>query len=155
MISADNNAVCAAAGAAVPATTGWPRTRRGDSGIEVHTRTRIKTEEKTKVVTAVWGTELIQFIAALAFLHQDDLKKGVEFILFFKSSWCKIASGAKIWITGKLFKIIHYLILFVYYYFIVFVRSPIYLFYLVRVAFFFFFLYMSFLSLFNLVKHRK
>ena len=100
MISADNNAVCAAAGAAVPATTGWPRTRRGDSGIEVHTRTRIKTEEKTKVVTAVWGTELIQFIAALAFLHQDDLKKGVEFILFFKSSWCKIASGAKKWIES-------------------------------------------------------
>ena len=29
-------------------------------------RRRIKTEEKAKVVAAVWGTELIQFLAALA-----------------------------------------------------------------------------------------
>ena len=28
-----------------------------------------------KVVTTVWGTKWIQFIAALAILHQDDLKK--------------------------------------------------------------------------------
>ena len=32
----------------------------------VHHRRRIKTEEKAKVVVAVWGTELIQFIATLA-----------------------------------------------------------------------------------------
>ena len=38
-------------------------------------RRRIKTEEKEKVVAAAWGTELIQFYAALAILHQDDLKK--------------------------------------------------------------------------------
>ena len=35
----------------------------------------IKTEEKAKVVSAVWGTELIQFLAVLAILHQDDLKQ--------------------------------------------------------------------------------
>ena len=65
----------------------------------------METEEKA----VVWKTELIQFIAALAILHQDDLKKGinssfssyrpgaiyailhivlVNFILFFISSWC-------------------------------------------------------------------
>ena len=36
---------------------------------------RINTEEKAKVVAAVWGTERIQFLAALAVLHWDDLKK--------------------------------------------------------------------------------
>ena len=41
-------------------------------------RTRIRTEEKAKVVTAIWGTELIKFIAALAILHQDDLKMGMN-----------------------------------------------------------------------------
>ena len=57
-------------------------------------RRRIKTEEKAKIVAVVWGTELIQFIVGLAFLHQDDLKKGMNiyhilliipviFILFF------------------------------------------------------------------------
>ena len=28
-----------------------------------------------KVVVAVWGTELMQFLATLAILHQDDLQK--------------------------------------------------------------------------------
>ena len=38
-------------------------------------RRRIKKEDKGKVVAAVWGTELIQFLAALAILHQQgDLK---------------------------------------------------------------------------------
>ena len=32
-------------------------------------------DEKAKVVAAVWGTEFIQFYAALQILHQDDLKK--------------------------------------------------------------------------------
>ena len=41
-------------------------------------RRRIKIKEKAKVVIAVWGAELIQFIAALAILHQDDLKKGMN-----------------------------------------------------------------------------
>ena len=36
---------------------------------------RIRTEEKAKVVAAVWRTEFIQFLARLAVLHQDDLKK--------------------------------------------------------------------------------
>ena len=35
----------------------------------------IKTEEKAKVVAAVWGIELSQFLAVLAILHQDDLMK--------------------------------------------------------------------------------
>ena len=30
---------------------------------------RTNTEEKAKVVTAVWGREFIQFLAALAILH--------------------------------------------------------------------------------------
>ena len=33
---------------------------------------KINTEEKAKVVAAVLGTELIQFLATLAILHQDD-----------------------------------------------------------------------------------
>ena len=33
------------------------------------------TEEKAKVVAAVWGTELLLFLALLAVLHQDDMKK--------------------------------------------------------------------------------
>ena len=57
-------------------------------------RRRINTEEKAKVVAAAWRTELIQFLAALAILHQDDQKKIhpilhivlVQFILFSKSS---------------------------------------------------------------------
>ena len=65
---------------------------------------------------AVWGTEFIQFLAAQAILHQDDMKTRMnctrmvwrkrliapgwyeekdEFILFFKSSWCKRASAAR------------------------------------------------------------
>ena len=32
------------------------------------------TEEKAKVVAGVWGIECSQFLAALAILHQDDMK---------------------------------------------------------------------------------
>ena len=39
----------------------------------------IMTEEKAKLVAAAWGTELIQFLAALAILHQDDLKNRMNF----------------------------------------------------------------------------
>ena len=39
---------------------------------------RTYTEEKAKVVAAVWGKELIQFLAILAILHQDALKKGMN-----------------------------------------------------------------------------
>ena len=36
---------------------------------------RIKAEEKAKVVASVWGTELIQFLSALAIFHKEGLKK--------------------------------------------------------------------------------
>ena len=45
----------------------------------VYHRRRIKTEEKAKVVAAVWGTELIQFLTII--LQQDDLKMRVNRIL--------------------------------------------------------------------------
>ena len=41
-------------------------------------RRRIKAEKKAKVVAAVWETVMNQFLAALAILHQDDLKKGLN-----------------------------------------------------------------------------
>ena len=34
---------------------------------------RTKTEENAKVVAAVWGTEFIKLLAALAILHLDEL----------------------------------------------------------------------------------
>ena len=39
-----------------------------------------KDEDRTeaKVVTDVWGTEWIQFLATLTILHRDDLKKGIN-----------------------------------------------------------------------------
>ena len=40
-------------------------------------RRRIYTEEKAKVVADAWGTELLQFLAALAILHQDDLNNSM------------------------------------------------------------------------------
>ena len=43
-------------------------------------RRRIYTEEKTKVITAVWWTEFIQYRATLAILHQDDIKKRINCI---------------------------------------------------------------------------
>ena len=55
---------------------------------EINHRRLIKTEEKVKVVVTVWGTELIEFLATLAILHQDDLKKGM------KSSFSSYCSGA-------------------------------------------------------------
>ena len=50
--------------------------RKIESGIARCHKRRIKTEEKAKVVTAVWGTECIQ--AVVAILHQVDLKKGMN-----------------------------------------------------------------------------
>ena len=38
---------------------------------------RSQTEEKAKVVAAVWETEFIKPLAMLASLHQDDMKKGM------------------------------------------------------------------------------
>ena len=45
-------------------------------------RKRIYTEEKAKVVAAVWGTEFIQLFVTLAIFHQDDLKKRLNFFPF-------------------------------------------------------------------------
>ena len=52
-------------------------------------RRRIYTEEKAKVVAISWGTEMLQFLAALAILHQDYLKNRLNCIPFF--NWCKSA----------------------------------------------------------------
>ena len=58
-----------------------------------HHRRRIYTEgKKAKVVTVVWGTECIQFLAALAVCIRINNHK---FILFFKSSWFKLANAAR------------------------------------------------------------
>ena len=35
-------------------------------------------KRRQKVVAAAWGTELVKFLAALAILHQDDLKKRIN-----------------------------------------------------------------------------
>ena len=45
------------------------------------TRRRIKTEEKTKVVAAVWGTEFFQFLAALDIIQEDDFEKRMNRIM--------------------------------------------------------------------------
>ena len=39
-----------------------------------HCRRRIYTEEKAKVVAAVWRKEWIQFLATLDIFHQDDFE---------------------------------------------------------------------------------
>ena len=46
--------------------------------VEYYHRKRINTEGKAKVVAAAWGTKLIRCLAALAILHQDDLKKRIR-----------------------------------------------------------------------------
>ena len=46
----------------------WSRGFQAD-----HRRSWIKTEEKAKVVTSVWGEEFIQFLAAQAVLHRTIL----------------------------------------------------------------------------------
>ena len=40
-----------------------------------HYRRRVNTEEKVKVVAAVWGTELIKFLATLAILHLENFEE--------------------------------------------------------------------------------
>ena len=44
-------------------------------------------QEKAKVVAASWGKELLQFLAALAILHQDELKNRLICTLVFNSSY--------------------------------------------------------------------
>ena len=57
-------------------------------------------QEKAKVVAVSCGTEMLQFLAALAILHQDvnELKNSGQIRLFFNSNQCKIASAARNWI---------------------------------------------------------
>ena len=47
------------------------RDQRSNSILKLHVshRTRINTEAKAKVVSAVWGAEFIEFLAALANVH--------------------------------------------------------------------------------------
>ena len=47
-------------------------------GERLNHRRRIKTEKKEKVVAAAWGTELIQFVAAITVLYQDSLKNRIN-----------------------------------------------------------------------------
>ena len=51
-------------------------------------RIRIYTEEKAKAVAGVWGTKCIQFLVALAILHQVNLKNRMN------SSFSSYHSGA-------------------------------------------------------------
>ena len=58
----------------------------------------IYTEREAKVVSAVWGTEFIKFLAVLVILLLDDLFLHiilVQFSLFFISYWCKTAKAAR------------------------------------------------------------
>ena len=41
-------------------------------------RRKIYTGDKAKVVVAVWWTAFIQFLAMLAILHQDDMKRRIN-----------------------------------------------------------------------------
>ena len=69
-------------------------------------RRRINTEEKAKVVAALWGAEFVQFLSALAVftvkrfeeydeLQQDDLKKRMNSSDSSKSSLYKINGAAR------------------------------------------------------------
>ena len=58
-------------------------------------RRRIKTEEKAKVVAAVWGKEFIQFLAALAILPRTVLKKRMNSSFSFRPSWCNSSYSSK------------------------------------------------------------
>ena len=56
-----------------------------------HLRRRIYTEEKAKVVAASWGTELIQFLAALSILNKE--------IILVQNSWrCPPSSSNGLWL---------------------------------------------------------
>ena len=44
-------------------------------GKEVGVGGKTYTEEKAKVVAVVWGTQFNPFLAVLAILHQNDMKK--------------------------------------------------------------------------------
>ena len=48
---------------------------------EVSTNLKDKCRMKAKVVAASWGTELVQFLAALSILHQVVMKKRINRIM--------------------------------------------------------------------------
>ena len=72
-----------------------------------HHRRRMHTEENAKVVHASLGIEFLQNLAALTILNLVELKNMLicilhpiqlvlrQISLFFKSSWCKIASTSR------------------------------------------------------------
>ena len=64
-----------------------PHQKHSFYNIGTHRR-RIKTEEKAKVVTAVWGTELIQIYCRASYFAQGLFEQRDHFILFFISLWC-------------------------------------------------------------------
>ena len=55
----------------------------------------METEAKAKVVAPVWGTEFIQFLAALAILPRSILEEYNEFNIFFQIDRGKTASAAR------------------------------------------------------------
>ena len=64
---------------------------------------RIYTKEKAKVVTASGGTEFLKCLAALAVLHQDDLKNRLICTLVFNSYCCKSAYSSIVLLQISLF----------------------------------------------------
>ena len=70
-------------------------------------RRRINTEEKAKVVAAVWGNKTVSIPCRASYFVLGWLVL-VRFILFFisswckyfKSSWCKIADAARNWVNS-------------------------------------------------------
>ena len=58
--------------------------RRPPASLNIKHRKRINTEEKAKVVAAVWGQNLINSLPRQLFWFEEK----DEFTLFFKSSWC-------------------------------------------------------------------
>ena len=57
-----------------------------------------KQKRRQKVVTAAWGTELIQFPATIAILHQDNWKNWKKSSYSSnRPAWWKIASAARNW----------------------------------------------------------
>ena len=61
----------------------------------------IKTEEKAKVVPAAWGTELMNFLAALDILHQDKQQQwplpSILYLSFFYAVLQRHAAGICTW----------------------------------------------------------
>ena len=61
-------------------------------------RRRIQAEETAKVVAAVWGTELIQFLVTLDIFHQDDFEEKYEYLKGYLVKWMLWKNG---WSSGS------------------------------------------------------